>query len=99
METTRIMGKPFVEHVNRESKPYIENPQEFLKKAYERSYTNNNNLILYGYYKLRGYKYDFKPFLKKYLYKQYGSWREVYAPNKTLLRQVIGGRIEKIVEL
>jgi hypothetical protein len=37
--------------------------------------------------------------LKKYIYKQYGQWSEAYAPNKTLLRQVTYGRIDKIIEL
>lgn len=96
---TIVIGQPFVDYVNQTDKPIIENPKEFLKRAYVRFYTNNNNLIMYGHYKLMGYEYDFKPYLKKYLYKQYGDWREGYAPNKTMLRQVIGGRIEKIIEL
>lgn len=94
-----VIGKPFVSHVQQDKKPTIENPKAFLKKAYQRFFTNNDNLIRYGYYKLMGYQYDFKPYLKKYLYKQYGDWREVYAPNKTLLRQAIGGRIDKIIEI
>lgn len=94
-----VIGKPFVSHVQKDKKPTIENPKLFLKKAYQRFFTNNDNLIRYGYYKLMGYQYDFKPYLKKYLYKQYGDWIEVYAPNKTLLRQVIGGRIDKIIEI
>jgi hypothetical protein len=93
-----IVGYPFVNHVDQSLRPIIENPKEFLKTAYVRFYTNNDNLIHYGYYKLMGYKYDFTPYLKKYLYKQYNNWYECYAPNKTLLRQVIGGRIDKIIE-
>lgn len=95
----KVIGYPFVTHVNQENRPIIENPKGFLKQAYVRFYTNNNNLISYGYYKLMGYMYDFRPYLKKYVYKQYGDWIEVYAPNKTLLRQVIVGRIDKIVEI
>jgi len=98
MENT-VIGLPFVAHVNQTERPTIENPKEFLKRAYVRFYTNNDNLIRCGCYKLMGYKYDFQPYLKKYLYKQYGQWNEVFAPNKTLLRQVIGGRIESIKEL
>lgn len=94
-----VVGYPFVSHVNQELKPTIENPKDFLKRAYVRFYTNNNNLLRFGYYKLMGYLYDFKPYLKKYLYKQYGSWHEVYAPNKTLLRQATYGKIDKIIEL
>lgn len=92
-----VIGLPFVNHVNQNLRPTL--TTSFLKDAYIRFYTNNNNLINYGYYKSMGYKYDFKPYLKKYLYKQYGNWQEAFAPNKTLLRQVIYGRIDKIVEL
>lgn len=94
-----VIGIPFVSHVNQNDKPTIENPKEFLKKAYVRYFTNNDNLIRYGCYKLMGYKYDFKPYLKQYLYKQYGYWHEAFAPNKTILRQVIYGRIDCIKEL
>lgn len=94
-----VIGYAFVNHVDQTKKPIISDPKEFLKRAYVRFYTNNDNLIRFGYYKSMGYQYDFKPYLKKYLYKQYGSWSEAYAPNKTLLRQVIGGRIEQIIEL
>lgn len=94
-----VIGYPFVDHVDQNVRPKIDNPLEFLKRAYVRFYTNNDNLIRFGHYKVMGYKYDFKPFLKKYLYKQYGNWNEVFAPNKTLLRQVISGHIDKIVEL
>lgn len=94
-----IIGLPFVSHVDQNSRPQIENPKDFLKKAYVRFFTNNDNLLRFGVYKLLGYSYNFKPLLKKYLYKQYGQWNEAYAPNKTLLRQVTYGRIDKIIEL
>jgi hypothetical protein len=93
-----VIGRPFVSHVNQEAKPTLE-VNAFLKKAYVRFYTNNDNLLRYGIYKLMGYAYDFKPYLKLYLYKQYGNWNESYAPNKTLLRQAIYGKIDKIIEL
>jgi hypothetical protein len=92
-----VIGYPFVNHVNQDLKPTLE--LDFLNKAYTRFYTNNDNLLRYGVYKLMGYVYDFKPFLKKYLYKQYGSWNEAYAPNKTKLRQVVYGKITQIIEL
>ena len=95
---TIVTGMPFVSHVDQYAKPTLE-AKSFLQRAYTRFYTNNDNLIRYGCYKLMGYKYDFKPFLKKYLYKQYGEWREAFAPNKTTLRQVIYGKIDKIIEL
>ena len=92
-----VTGIPFVEWVNQDLRPTL--TVDFLQDAYVRFYTNNDNLIKYGYYKLMGYRYDFTPYLKKYLYKQYGQWTEAYAPNKTLLRRVIYGKIDRIIEL
>jgi len=92
-----IIGIPFVSHVDQNLRPTLS--IDFLKRAYVRFYSNNENLIKYGCYRLMGYSYDFKPYLKKYLYKQYGNWTEAYAPNKTLLRSVIYGNIDKIIEL
>ncbi len=97
MET--IIGKPFVNHIEQNYRPKIDKPKDFLKKAYVRYFTNNDNLLRYGVYRLMGYEYNFRPLLKKYLYKQYDNWQECYAPNKTLLRSVIGGRIDKIIEI
>ena len=98
MKTSKIIiGYPFVDHVDQNLRPQL--PVDFLDKAFTMFYTNNQNLINYGYYKLMGYKYDFRPYLKKYLYKQYGTWAEAYAPNKTSLRRVIYGKIDKILEI
>lgn len=92
-----VIGCAFVAHVDKYARPEL--PVSFLDKAYVMFYTNNNNLISYGVYKCMGYLFDFRPYLKKYLYKQYGEWNEAYAPNKTLLRRVIYGTIDKIVEI
>ena len=48
---------------------------------------------------LRRQKYDFKPFLKRILVKQYGTWSEYFAPNKTKLRKCLYGRIDEMVYL
>jgi len=95
MET--VIGYPFVSHVDQSARPTLE--LSFLDKAFVRHFTNNDCLIRYGYYKTMGYTYDFRPYLKRYVYKQYGEWREAYAPNKKKLREVTYGRIEEIVEL
>lgn len=92
-----IVGYPFVDHVDQNLRPQL--PVDFLDRAYTMFFTNNQNLISYGYYNLMGYRYDFRDYLKKYLYKQHGSWYEAYAPNKTKLRSVIFGKIDKIIEL
>lgn len=52
----------------------------------------------FGVVKIGGWAFDFKPYLKKYLVKQYGSWQEYRAFDKTSLKKVISGKIEKIVE-
>ena len=94
-----VTGYPFVDHVDQSARPTISDPKEFLKRAYVAGFTNNDNLIRYGAYRRMGYRYDFKAFMKQYVYKQYDSWYEAWAPNKTLLRQVIGGKITKIVQI
>lgn len=97
MKEVQVIGYPFVSHVNQDARPTL--GIDFLKRAYVRFSTNNDNLIRYGYYRLMGYQYNFRPHLKKFLYKQYGDWQEAYAPNKTALRKAVYGRIDKIVEL
>jgi len=96
---SKAIGIPFVLHVCQKSRPEILDVNDFLNKAYQRYYTGNDNLINYGYYKLMGYKFDFKKYLTKYLYKQYGQWHEAYAPNKTILRKITFGRIDAIIDL
>lgn len=95
-----IIGYPFVNHVDQNLRPSINNGKEYLKNVFNNSsHSQIDNLQKYGFIKIMGYRYNFKPLLKTYLYKQHGSWFEVYAPNKTLLRKSIYGRIDKIVEL
>ena len=78
----------------------IENPKDFLKCKYTNGHVFGiDNLKSTGLYKLMGWAYNFKPYLKKYIVKQYGQWHEYYAPNKTTLRQTIYGRIDKIQEI
>ena len=75
-------------------------PIEFLETKYQRGCIFGlDNLQRSGRYRLMGWCYDFSPFLKKYLVKQYDSWQEYYAPNKTLLRNSIYGSIGEIVEI
>jgi hypothetical protein len=57
-----------------------------------------DQILRTGFAKLMGYRFDFRPFVKKFIYKQYGQWHEAFAPNKTALRKVIYGRIDQILE-
>jgi hypothetical protein len=94
----QVIGLPFVDHVDQSARPTISNPQLFLSKAYYQC-SMSHSLLNSGCYKLMGYRYDFRQYLKKYVYKVYGNWYEAYAPNKTLLRKAIHGTIEKIVQI
>lgn len=75
-------------------------PEEFLKSSYWRGCNSGlMNLRSAGCYKIAGWCFDFTPYLKRFVVKQYGSWHEYYAPNKTLLRKSLYGTIQKIVEI
>lgn len=94
-----IIGVPFVDHVDQNARPKIENAENYVKQIYEgKFHTHINNLHNLGAIKSMGYYYDCTSFLKKFVYKQYGHWHEAYAPNKTLLRKSVYGRIDKILE-
>lgn len=48
---------------------------------------------------LMGWAFDFKPYMKRYLFKHYGHWYERYAIDKTALRQSVCGKIDEIYEI
>ena len=48
---------------------------------------------------LQGWYFDFSAILKTYVVKQYDSWYEYRATDKTALRKMLYGRIKKIVEV
>jgi hypothetical protein len=48
---------------------------------------------------LMGYRFGFEDVLKSYIVKQYSSWAEYNAPDKTSLRSIIYGRIDQIAEI
>jgi hypothetical protein len=78
----------------------LKNPEKLLAKMLDSKYNfGAYNIKSDGIYMEMGWKYDFRPFLKRYVYKQYGSWHESYAINKTNLRKLIHGRIDKIIEI
>ena len=87
----QVTGFPFVSHVDQEKRPIMDfNLSEPL---------SDMNILSYGCFKGMGYKFNLRPFLKKFLVKQYGSWQEYYAYNKTNLRKSIYGKIDQIVEI
>lgn len=46
-----------------------------------------------------GYRYGFEDILITFLVKQYGDWQEYNAPDKTSLRAMLYGKIDRIVEI
>ena len=58
----------------------------------------NCNYFNYGI-ALSGYCFDFSDVLKTFVIKQYGSYREYKACDRTSLRACIYGKIDKIIEL
>lgn len=75
-------------------------PIEFLKFKYQRGcFFGLDNLMNSGHYKLLGWSFDFTPFLKRFVYSQYGHWTDVYAPNRTALRNATYGKIDCIVDI
>jgi len=74
--------------------------QEFLRLKYQRGMMFGlDTLQKTGTYRLSGWSFNFRPFMKRFLYKRYGEWVEVYAPNKTSLRNSVYGRIQEIIEI
>ena len=48
---------------------------------------------------LRGWRFDFTDVVHLYWVKQFGQISEYYAVDKTALRSILHGRIDKIIEL
>jgi hypothetical protein len=72
---------------------------EFLESKYTRGCIFGLDNLYKGYYLYMGWCYNFLPYLKTYLVKQYGNWQEYKAPNKTLLRRSLYGKVEKVIEI
>ena len=82
-----------------DSKPREDINSEYVKSKYINRVASQFDLLFHGCVKSLGYIYDFSDELRKFVVKQYGQWFEYYAPNKTLLRKNLYGRIEQIIEL
>ena len=48
---------------------------------------------------LMGWCFDFSDILKTFIVKQHGGWTEYKAVDKTSLREMLFGRIDKIIEV
>jgi len=58
-----------------------------------------DRLKQFGAYRVSGFEYIYKPFLKLYLVKTYDTWTEMYAPSRKLLRTACSEKIDRIVLL
>lgn len=59
----------------------------------------NNNPYFKSAIPLSGYRFDFSDVLKTYLVKQYGGYIEYRAIDKTSLRAMLYGRVERIIQI
>ena len=57
----------------------------------------NGNTYFKSAIPLQGWRFDFSDILRTFLVSQYGQWREYKAMDKTALRKILYGRIDRIV--
>lgn len=76
------------------------NVAEFLAAKFTRGMIFGlDKLHSFGMYKIAGWQFDFRPFLRRFVVEQNGHWQAYYAPNKSALRKSLYGRLETIVEI
>lgn len=97
-----VVSIPFSSGADKTAPLTIEDGHAFVASKYISGGIFGQDLLLQdGVYKYLGWIYDLKPYLKKYLVqdKYYPrTWLSYYAPNKTMLREVLRTK-EKIMEL
>lgn len=59
---------------------------------------NSNSYFNYAI-PVMGWRFNFSDILKTFVVKQYGRWTEYKAIDKTALRKMLYGRIDKIIEV
>ncbi len=59
----------------------------------------NTNTFFKTAVPVQGWCIPFKDVLRRFVVKQYGQWREMWAVDKTAIRNTSYGRIDEIVEL
>lgn len=90
----------FTGRAEEQDKLFLPDIKQFLRKKFERGYYfGQEQLLRTGTYKQMGWKYDFKPYLKRFLVSQYGSWQQYYCINKTALRKLLHGHVDEIIEV
>ena len=90
----------FTSKAEERHKLFIPDIQRFLRNKFKPHVAfGQDNLLYYGIYKRMGWMYDFRPYLKRFLVKQYDSWQEYYCINKTALQKLLHGKIQEIIEV
>jgi len=59
----------------------------------------NSNCFFRNAIPLLGYQFDFSDVLRKFIVKQYNTWYEYYAIDRTSLSAYLYGHIDQIVEI
>lgn len=73
-------------------KELLENTKGFLNDLLSNKYHFGAiEVSKTGIYKYMGWKYDFRPMLKRYVFNCYGSWSDGYALNRKNLRKLNSG--------
>jgi len=85
----------FTDNVKEANKLQIDNPVKWLEDKFRKYSFGWDNLSSSGIYREMGWAYDFRPWLKRYVYEVYGNWQEAWAINKTHVRKEISP-IQKI---
>lgn len=71
--------------------------KEWLEQNYDGGCHFGTENLLNGFYKVGGWCFDLKPYMKKYIYTWYGSIHSAYAPSVKALRSARHlGRFEKV---
>ena len=93
-DVERVKGtKPFIiaDKLNNGVK-LTDSEKEYLTRSVNDSYFKDSVPLM-------GVRFNFSDFLKTFVVKYHGSWKEYKAYNKSTLRAFINGRIEKIIEI
>lgn len=99
----KVQAIAFTDNVDTKQirKDITDNPEKFVQDLLGGSKFGFgvHNVVQGGVYLEMGYKYDLRSCLKQYVYRQYEGWHDIWALNKTNACKLIGGRIQKIIEI
>lgn len=78
----------------------LKNPVQVLNKIMSNRFNFGvDNISSRAVYREMGWAYDFREYLRKFVYQKHGQWSQIYALNKANVRLLVGGRITKILEV